>query len=358
MIPKEATQRAYELGVQRALQDLGLVKQANRLRQLVRSGQLAWSPEVGQAFKQLGYTTSREAKGLNRGSFAIAKQHGIPVRKVDTNKADAGQFFRANINENPLAQFDRKLISDELVAAQGGGAATLTGRGVVYDPKLPILSAAAEGMGAGKGRSFAKNKRAHSALILRHEIDEARAMQRLGIDVTKAPQTLQDLINLKRKESFRGRSPQELRDILASGSIREVATSGARSKGGVQFSHMHPEVIAKHVENARMFTPRIDRFWNQMHGKERELLREQLGAPIRTQYGWRKKLEPLAAKYQNQSDVIGQHMLDLAEGRAPIKRSLPETEGLKPAWSTPNLSRLPMHPSSVFPAPFWGKNKP
>lgn len=215
----------YELGVKLA---------TSKWREMIRAGEIG-AQSAKKLIKRMGYTAEREAAGLNKGSYNIAKQLGVPIHTS---------------------------------VPQGH----------------PYADALEEGLRYGKGMVFPRtgivvNPAAHAtkadlALTLRHEVDEVREGLRAGVHpmtsrtprVVQTPHKVDETLETNYKELSESSAQRDYQwDLWRAIQARTKLRLRAKFPEHAMFySHQSPEVITRQMRNTRMIPAEVPRLTKDM----------------------------------------------------------------------------------------------
>lgn len=243
-----------------------LTKVASRWREAIRSGEIG-AESAAKLMKRMGYTEAREIAGLNRGSVRMAKNMGIPVRYSD----EYAQIPK------PIFDIKNDAIRNRLV-----GPSFSPGHGILIDPKYRTMNAYSRRFLKKGPLVHAKNREAVNAITLRHEVDEARAMKRFGLDLNDATggERRIALSSPKSAYGYSGVNPaymDKLRGARDATDLLKIKTPS------LQFMHAHPSVITNEVRNISML-PSAHESMGAIHANEYADVKKALqGKQLRVQ---------------------------------------------------------------------------
>lgn len=270
----------------------GLYKQANRLREAIRSGELS-GPEAEVAKRRMGIDPMREAIGLETGAKNIAQAKGFSVH-------DYGPGYMTDIKEKLLRgnlQTKREGIVD-LARSQGaklmGGAITLPDyRGIpgmgnyMPAPQIIINRPATErnfkrlGMNIPEGDFAARDMM--MANTLSHEANEAR----YGKKYTDMLRKKRQMPNPNAEHLYRVTNPvfRELEQPVKRGPVSAAIEKfwsrlgPSADMGLLGGQHMAPEVVLHETRNARMLSPEVQQAWGNIRNTTGEAAHMQHASP-------------------------------------------------------------------------------
>lgn len=214
-----------------------LTKVASRWREAIRSGEIG-AESAAKLMKRMGYTEGREIAGLNRGSVRMAKKMGIPLH-ISSEYATIPEMIRAGRDTSaapiPIGVRNRMNM-----------ASFIPGEGISMDLKLRDFNNLNLTLGKEKKEILSdKNLAATRALILRHEVDEARAGKKLSKKWNDTPTEIEDVVDRVRRSRFYGLNAAVRDPNYHARSVLDIPNH-------VNYQHMDPSVIYQEIRNGRM----------------------------------------------------------------------------------------------------------